>query len=97
MDLSDITPVPLEFLSHSEHREVFRDGDKLVPAVNGLMQIHLRFPGGEPFTAHVTWEVFERFFLPLYPEAPETPSPGSPEALATLLESDMRPKDSPDP
>ena len=88
-DLQKITPVPLEFLSHSEHREIFHDGDKLVPAVNGLMQIHMRFPGGDPFTAHVTWEVFEQFFLPLYPEPSGMVDPGSAEDLASRLGSEM--------
>jgi hypothetical protein len=63
-DLRKIKSVPLEYLAHSEHREVFRDGDELVPSTDGLMQAHLRFPGGKPFTVHVTQEVFREFFLP---------------------------------
>jgi hypothetical protein len=63
-DLQKIEPVSLEYLACSEHREVFRDGDELVPSTDGLMRIHLRFPGGRPFTAHVTQEVFREFFLP---------------------------------
>ncbi len=84
-DLQKITPVPLELLSYSEHREIFRDGNELVPADNWLMQIHLRFPGKGPFTAHVTWEVFEKHFLPLYPEPSGPVDPGSAEDLASRL------------
>lgn len=66
-DLSAMRPKPLELLCHSEHRAIFRDGSRLVPATDGLMQLHLRSPGGEPFTVHVTWEAFEKHILPLFP------------------------------
>lgn len=68
VDLSELKPWRLEYLCQSESRMIFNDGpNKLVPAENGLVQIHLRFPNGEPFTAHVTREVFEKYFVPLYP------------------------------
>jgi hypothetical protein len=64
-DLQKIEPIDtLEILSMSENRKVFRDGDDLVPAPAGLVELHVRKPGGKPFTVYVTDEVLEQFVFP---------------------------------
>lgn len=55
----------LEVLSFTENRKVFRDGpDEIVPADGGLMELHVRRPGGKPFTVYVTGQVFNDFVRP---------------------------------
>ena len=62
-DLQTAEPIgTLEVLSFSENRKVFRDGKgKLVPAPAGLVELHVRKPGGRPFMVYVTDQVFEQF------------------------------------
>lgn len=64
-DLQKIEPIgTLEILGTHERRQTFRDGDDLVPAPAGLMELHVRKSGGKPFTVYVTTEVFEQFVFP---------------------------------
>ena len=74
----------LEILGYDEVRGVIGDvgprGEgfqSLVPTKNPVAVVHVRFPGGEPFSMTVDGETFNREFLPAFKareEAATSPS-----------------------